>query len=150
MTTQKRVLGHLLICAYTLLMYAGFYATTLIKANGNTFEGMHSLVYLIYALPVLSAVGGILSYKLTERLLVPAVLQLVTGYLICPLLLLLVYEWGIDFGEDVTHIFVAAPIAAVIFVIFSCIAKLVHMLWKKHKPRKNAAQCAKGEDHERI
>ena len=138
MTTQKRISRHLLICAYTLLIFAGLYATALIKANGNTYDGAHSLVYLIYALPVLSAVGGILSYKLTERLLVPAVLQLVTGYLICPLLLLLVYEWGIDFGEDVTHIFVVAPITTVIFVIFSCIAKLVHMLWKKHKPCKTA------------
>ena len=136
MTKPQRQKGYLIICLYTVLMYVGYYAALWFDPSHGMDFG-HDLLYLIFVLPVLAIVGGILSYKLTERLVVPAVVQLLTGFVLCPLLLLFVYEKGLDFGKSVTDIFVLVPIATVITVIFACLTKLALLLWRKYRYKDN-------------
>ncbi len=119
----KQYKRYLILCAYSFAVCAGFLA----------FDGILGMLYLVYAVPVLSLVGGLLTYFLARKVIFPTVLQLILSAVLVTALWFGLFYMGAKIGEMLAYAFFGIAIYHAIVFCIACVTKLIVGLYQKRK-----------------
>ncbi|MBR2926049.1 MAG: hypothetical protein IKC31_00525 [Clostridia bacterium] len=68
---SKKQTGYLILCTYSVVVFLGYIATTLISPGPNSVPGAYEFVYLVFLMPCFALIYGIASHILTKRVVIP-------------------------------------------------------------------------------
>ncbi len=123
----KQYKRYLILCAYSFAVCAGFLA----------FDGILGVLYLVFAVPVFSLIGGLLAYFLARKVIFPTVLQLIVSSVLVTALWFWLFHMGAKIGEMLAYAFWGIAIYHVIMFCVACVTKLIVGLVQKRKQSSN-------------
>lgn len=122
----KQYKRYLILCVYSFAVCAGFIA----------FDGILGMLYLVFAVPVLSLVGGLLTYFLARKIVFPTVLQWIVSTVSVTALWFWLFQMGAKIGEMLVYAFWGIAIYHIIMLCIAGVTKPIAGLIQKHKNQK--------------